>query len=431
MELDTSDTTMSNNVVDSASNIVAETNGGSNGVLAPCLKSGYDTDVIRLIGQHLISLGLSQTVNLLLKESGVDTLDHPVASKFQHHVLAGEWDKANAMIEEIAIYSQGDKKTNINEMRLLLAEQKFLESIEDNQHIRALKCLRREITPLTIDTKKIQLLTTLLMCKNIEEVKSRANWIGKGLQSRQELVAKFQRFIPPLMMLPTKRLSTLLSQAVQLQRERCTLHNSNIDTSYVDLKTDHVCSSSQFPLQTVQAIESHKTEVWFCKFSNDGTKLATGGVGGKVKIWDLDPISRKLTERGTLECRDCPSISCLSWSPNDCFLLACGSEERADLWIWIVPKMEEHKVISHAEEENMTTCSWHSSGSKFAAASLKGNFFIYDLDGNRRCGREGVRVQCLSFLNKDSDNILAADTLNRIKAYSIKDMSLDSEEEDM
>lgn len=429
MELDTSDTTMSNNIADNNSNSVAESNGGTNGVLTSRLKSGYDTDVVRLIGQHLVSLGLSQTVNLLLKESGLDGLDHPVASKFQQHILGGEWDRATAMIEEIAIYSEGDKKSNINEMRLLLAEQKFLESIEDNQHIKALKCLRLEITPLTVDTKKVQLLTTLLMCKSIDEVKLRANWVGKGLQSRQELVEKFQRFIPPLIMLPTNRLGTLLSQAVQLQRERCTLHNIKSDSSYVDLKTDHICSSDKFPLQSVQELDSHKTEIWYCKFSNDGTKLATGGLGGKVKIWDLDPNTKKLSERSTFECSTNP-ITCLAWSPNDLFLLAC-SDDRSDLWIWDVRKNEVHNTVSCQEDESMTTCSWHLSGTKFAVASFKGNFFVYDLDGNRRGGREGVRVQWLSFLNKDPDNILAADTLNRIKAYSIKDMSLDSEEEDM
>lgn len=438
---------VNNNTINNNNNniLITDSNGSSNGHgsgdnmmsepqgVGVCLKSGFDTDVVRLIGKHLISLGLKQTVDLLLQETGLKGLDHPVASRFQEYILDGDWDKASAMAEEMANYSQGDKKANIQEIKLLIAEQKFLEAIEDNQLIKALKCLRLEITPLTNDTQRVQHLARLLMCKSIDEVRLRANWDGKGLQSRQNLVEKFLRFIPPVIMVPPKRLSTLISQAVQLQCEQCTLHintKDNSDINHIDLKSDHVCSSDKFPLHSRQELDSHKTEVWYCKFSNDGTKLATGGLGGKIKIWDVDPNEKKLTERCTLDCNS-HSITCLSWSPNDVYLLACGSEDRPDLWIWNVHKEEVHNTINHTDMESTTTCSWHSSGEKFAAASIKGNFHIYDLDGNSRGQREGVRVQCLSFLHKNPTVVLAADTLHRIKSYAIKDMCLDTEEEDM
>lgn len=31
--------------------------------------------------------------------------------------------------------------------------------------------------------------------------------------------------------------------------------------------------------------------MWFCKFSNDGTKLATGSKDTTVIIWQVDPVS--------------------------------------------------------------------------------------------------------------------------------------------
>jgi WD40 repeat protein len=541
----TSATTNNNNNNNNSNNCTMTT--------ATALKSNYDIDVVRLIGQHLINMGLKQTVNLLLEESGLHGLDHPLATRFQQHILAGEWDKATSLVEELmnlvmttkqqqqqqqqqqqrppvsmqtntgltsaqtTCFVNGDNSgptssTNhlelekarcVNEMRLAIAEQKFLELIEDHQHIKALKCLRLEITPLCgDDIKSVQHLATLLMCRSTEEVRLKANWPGKGQQSRQMLVEKLQRYIPPLILLPPKRLTTLLNQAIQLQEERCPLHikqeddynneidhtgsmattsaaingdaNNRIDfnsttttsentmqqtnghnissslaslasssssilnnnvsnvncTRYFDLKQDHVCSADRFPLMSRQELDNHKTEVWYCKFSNDGTKLATGGLGGKVKIWQVDPDNRKLKEKCTLDCNSY-SITCLSWSPNDVYLLACGSEDKPDLWIWNINKEELHNMISHSDDESTTTCSWHLSGEKFAAASIKGNFNIYDLDGNRRGTREGVRVQCLSFLHKDPDYILAADTLNRIKSYAIKDMSLETEEDDI
>ena len=46
-----------------------------------------------------------------------------------------------------------------------------------------------------------------------------------------------------------------------------------------------------FPCETIQLISDHCDEVWFCRFSNDGTKLATGSKDSTVIIWDVDPVS--------------------------------------------------------------------------------------------------------------------------------------------
>lgn len=49
----------------------------------------------------------------------------------------------------------------------------------------------------------------------------------------------------------------------------------------------------QFPCYTQQILTEHCNEVWFCKFSNDGTKLATGSKDTTVIIWQVDPVSEK------------------------------------------------------------------------------------------------------------------------------------------
>lgn len=49
----------------------------------------------------------------------------------------------------------------------------------------------------------------------------------------------------------------------------------------------------QFPCYTQQILTEHCNEVWFCKFSNDGTKLATGSKDTTVIIWQVDAVSVK------------------------------------------------------------------------------------------------------------------------------------------
>lgn len=51
------------------------------------------------------------------------------------------------------------------------------------------------------------------------------------------------------------------------------------------------CRRKQFPCYTQQILTEHCNEVWFCKFSNDGTKLATGSKDTTVIIWQVDPVS--------------------------------------------------------------------------------------------------------------------------------------------
>jgi WD40 repeat protein len=112
-------------------------------------------------------------------------------------------------------------------------------------------------------------------------------------------------------MLPPKRLESLLSQAVELQQERCTYHvkPGKLILDDVSLLKDHACtkyvlqnqtvcisslfsSRQTFPCVTIQTLTEHSDEVWFCKFSPDGTKLATGSKDGYLHIYDVDMVNK-------------------------------------------------------------------------------------------------------------------------------------------
>jgi WD40 repeat protein len=45
-----------------------------------------------------------------------------------------------------------------------------------------------------------------------------------------------------------------------------------------------------FPCVTIQTLTEHSDEVWFCKFSPDGTKLATGSKDGYLHVYDVDMV---------------------------------------------------------------------------------------------------------------------------------------------
>lgn len=46
---------------------------------------------------------------------------------------------------------------------------------------------------------------SFMMCSGQDELQTRADWKGKGLESRTTLMEKLQHYLPPTIMLPPKR----------------------------------------------------------------------------------------------------------------------------------------------------------------------------------------------------------------------------------
>uniref|UniRef100_A0A4W3K9T3 WD repeat-containing protein 26 n=1 Tax=Callorhinchus milii TaxID=7868 RepID=A0A4W3K9T3_CALMI len=398
--------------------------------------SQSDEDVIRLIGQHLHGLGLNQTVDLLMQESGC-RLEHSSATKFRNHVMEGEWEKAENDLNELKSlvhsphrYPRGGSRSShfvlciyFQKMKFLLLQQKYLEYLEDGKVLEALQVLRCELTPLKFNTERIHILSGYLMCSNTDDLRVKAEWEGKGTVSRSKLLDKLQTYLPPSVMLPPRRLQTLLRQAVELQRDRCLYHNTKLDNNLdsVSLLIDHVCSRKQFPCYTQQILTEHCNEVWFCKFSNDGTKLATGSKDTTVIIWQIDPDTHQLRLLKTLE-GHAYGVSYLAWSPDDNYLLACGPDDCSELWLWNVQTGELRTKMSQSHEDSLTSVAWNPDGKRFVTGGQRGQFYQCDLEGNLLDSWEGVRVQCLWCLN-DGKTVLASDTHQRIRGYNFEDLT--------
>ncbi|GAB1285806.1 WD repeat-containing protein 26 [Apodemus speciosus] len=440
--------------------------------------SQSDEDVIRLIGQHLNGLGLNQTVDLLMQESGC-RLEHPSATKFRNHVMEGDWDKAENDLNELKPLVHSPHA--IVRMKFLLLQQKYLEYLEDGKVLEALQVLRCELTPLKYNTERIHVLSGYLMCSHAEDLRAKAEWEGKGTASRSKLLDKLQTYLPPSVMLPPRRLQTLLRQAVELQRDRCLYHNTKLDNDLdsVSLLIDHVCSRRQFPCYTQQILTEHCNEVWFCKFSNDGTKLATGSKDTTVIIWQVDPDTHLLKLLKTLE-GHAYGVSYIAWSPDDSYLVACGPDDCSELWLWnvqvglcsitrgpclarVCSALESgfsfgcgcyncchallgkgvslyspgypgtHSVdqagtgelrtkMSQSHEDSLTSVAWNPDGKRFVTGGQRGQFYQCDLDGNLLDSWEGVRVQCLWCLS-DGKTVLASDTHQRVRGYNFEDLT--------
>ncbi|CAH1960149.1 unnamed protein product [Acanthoscelides obtectus] len=376
-------------------------------------------EIVRLIGQYLKNEGLMRTCESLMSESGC-RLDHPAAAKFRQHVMDGDWTKADHDLQELRMLL-GDT-TNVLDMKFLLLEQKYLEYLEDGRVLDALHVLRNELTPLQHNTGRVHQLSSYMMCSSTEELRGRTNWDGKGTKSRSLLMNKLQYFFPPTVMLPPNRLRELLSQALEMQALRCNLHNTSqpVTLQNQSLLVDHCCPTSAFPIHTVQVLNDHCDEVWFCQFSPDGSKLATGSKDTNVIIWDVHPDSCTVTLKKVLEGHNY-GAAYLSWSPDSSHLLVCGPEESPEVWLWNV-ETENFLKVTQSPEDALTSCAWHKDGTKFVVGGQRGHFYQCDLEGNVLDSWEGVRVHGL-WCRKDGKTVLAADAHRRIRGYIFEEVS--------
>lgn len=258
-----------------------------------------------------------------------------------------------------------------------------------------------------------------MMLTNNQELYKRANWLGEGIKSRSVLMDRLQKYLPPSIMLPPQRLKTLLSQAVELQADRCLCHDIawKTDMDNVSLLEDHTCESNGFPIQTLHVLKDHSDEVWYCRFSPDGLKLASGSKDATVIIWDVDPNELKVRYRKTLD-GHVEGVSFITWSPDSKYIVV-GGDECTEVYIWNVEEGKLHNKVSQSSDDSLSCAAFSPDGKRFVTGGLRGQFYLCDIDGVILSSIEGIRVNALAF-RSDNKSVLAADTHHRIKQYAFE-----------
>ena len=108
--------------------------------------------------------------------------------------------------------------------------------------------------------------------------------------------------IGPNVMIPQRRLETLLEQAKSMQRINCIYHASDTPIS---LLADCACDPAAFPSVTTHILTEHTDEIWRLEFSHDGEWLATAGRDKTAIIWNVK-VSRAILlwrRRLNFDCR--------------------------------------------------------------------------------------------------------------------------------
>jgi hypothetical protein len=238
-------------VLSNGSSRIEPVSGSSSDLMARPLSSEDDEEVVgskgvikrvefvRIIAKALYSLGYKNSGAHLEQESGIP-LHSSVVNLFMQQILDGNWDESVAILNKIGLLDEHIVKS----ASFLILEQKFLELLNAEKVMDALKTLRTEISPLHINNARVH------------ELSSQCVLVGSHSQdivrtkSRSKLLEELQKLLPATVMIPERRLEHLVEQALLLQRDACIFHNS-LDKE-MSLYTDHQCGRDQIPSRTLQ-----------------------------------------------------------------------------------------------------------------------------------------------------------------------------------
>eukprot|EP01137_Pigoraptor_chileana_P019367 Opistho-2@80313 len=362
-------------------------------------------EYVRLLVQALRRMGYDSSARSLEKESGY-ILEAPAVAKLRSGVMDGDWKLVDSLLPEMNV----DEEDDLPRARFLVYQQKFLELLERREVTMALECLRQELTPLRQEPDRLHKLSRLMMCRNADDLRARAEWKGAGQESRLKLLTDLQAYIPPWVMVPEGRMEQLIAQGLQLQTHNCMYHNTTDDE--ISLLEDHKCDRDQIPCETQHTFEQHTDEVWFVRFSHNGKKLASASKDKTIMIWDMTEFRHVHTLVGHSD-----ALSFVAWSPNDKMLLSCGNDNKIKMWD------AETGVCLHTfsrHSNSVTSCAWCPDEKRFISGSLDQNLFLWDIHGNILRNWHAGRVADLA-ITSDGNRVVVITHDKKIRIYGIND----------
>eukprot|EP00050_Salpingoeca_kvevrii_P011328 m.14535 g.14535 ORF g.14535 m.14535 type:complete len:536 (+) comp3375_c0_seq2:217-1824(+) len=373
-------------------------------------------DLVRVLMQTLRGLGYSESAAKLQAESGLSE-ESGVATSFREAVLAGNWTKVEDLLPSLPSFEVGDDKM----LKFLIFEQKFLELLEQRDVAGAVRCLQTQLTPLHHDTDRVHQLGALVMCKSAAEVRERANgdkgakpWPGSTHEARKTLLRKIEPLVSTTAMIPEDRLRHLLTQSLTLQLQNCLYHNSS--RTVYSLLHDHRCGRQSVPTRVTGILRGHSDEVWQIAFSHDGKRLASASKDGTCIIWDVatQKSIHKLQYHSA-------AVNFVAWSPDDKFLLTCGSDGDHSLILWDA-RVGNRIHILRQHKQGISACAWSPDGKFFASGSTDKSLCVWNADSFELHHKwQDVRSSDMAF-TPDGKKLVVVCYERKLRVYDFEDL---------
>lgn len=401
-------------------------------------------EYVRLLEQALGSLGFHEAAERLQRDSGI-SLEPVEVSNLRSAVAAGDFDTAVTIIEQLPISTPD----TVQQAKFLVWQQEYLEAVEGHETSAAVDCLRTKLARLVppCDASRLQLLSTCLLAQSAAELHRLAGLMpgSTARSSRSQLIADLQTIVPPALMLPERRLETLIEQALAAQLSASRYHNSV--SSMCSLLSDYDVSAIQLPSRTSQVLREHSDEVWHLAFSNNGRFLASGCKDGSACIWEVVPQQLTSVEGGSggpLEATQGSSNSgsgsssgaasssllrkgsqmqakqlvlrhtlkghtdavlFVAWSPDDSSLATCSLDSKLKIWDTATGSCRQ-VIQEHLAE--VTAAAWLPSGDSIISCSHDKYLYMHSITGELQQSWRDHRLNDIVLVTSRESSFLVA-----------------------
>ncbi|KAJ1848985.1 60S ribosomal subunit assembly or modification protein [Coemansia sp. RSA 2708] len=121
--------------------------------------------------------------------------------------------------------------------------------------------------------------------------------------------------------------------------------------------------------EQISELEKHDDSVCAVKFSNDGSFVATGGMDGKINVYNVEKQKKVAALEGPDE------IQWLSWHPRGNVLLTGAND--ASLWMWSLPGGDFMNVFN-GHSAPVTCGQFTHNGRNIVSGAEDGALIIWD-----------------------------------------------------
>ncbi|HEX9867126.1 MAG TPA: WD40 repeat domain-containing protein, partial [Candidatus Tectomicrobia bacterium] len=140
--------------------------------------------------------------------------------------------------------------------------------------------------------------------------------------------------------------------------------------------------------ERVATLRGHASEVWAIRFSPDGTRLASGSMGGDVHLWDWPSGDCLQTFRGHGS-----YVRAVSFSPDGALLASSSYDSTIRLWDLAQPAEQASPVVTlpGPGEAAQLYVAFSPDGSLLASAGADGTVCVWEV-GEALAGRPPLYV---------------------------------------
>ncbi|CAL2044156.1 unnamed protein product [Caenorhabditis brenneri] len=383
----------------------------------------YDKATIRIIAQFLDNIGLQNSVEALVEETGLK-IETSAGARIRSNIVKGNYDAACNILRQARDLPQ-DTSQNA---AYIIQCFKLADLVRKGRYFDALFTMKSMTQNFLHDqTKNCDFFNSFV--KDVMLGENRYQHLDAS-STRESQLTYLEELLPSDFILPQNRLKTILHK----------VHGLPTDEKAPKLLRDDTKSHNiGSPYRLMETWDQHGQPIYCVKFSKDGKLLASGGKSNQITLWQCKTSGlKRIGEFAPITEGD---IGYLEFCPQNKFLLVCGSPTcKYNLTIFDVNTRAVFRSlrVGGTREEIMDIGSFFTSASflynptqnrtRIVAGNELGALKVFDLHLPDQhppivC-QGGFRIRCLHGF-RNGDCFLTVDSHNRIREYSISAEKMD------